>query len=783
LKNIRDTKPKDERLDFLDIKSALINHELRGIPNADLTERFCIENGGIKNEILYLGFRIKSTTPFPAIQKRVIPLFRPSRIYMKLHCGGFKHGVNWTNLGFFLKQHPKFTDFSSLKHEVSKMIVHGWDHDHNIFDDEKKKDIQKIIDPTRAPQEFRDFSPRNIPIEIIPGVITAINTQDEKMNANVVIASIPYKFQRLGIAIMDYLAVEAKTLDNYIPMGMRRTEPEGFYDILESYNTWKFQHRTIVITNVATRRQYDTEKNQSGNTLTFVLNNIPHVDNVFFEPSNGKVLLSASVNTYEQVFKDTITAMKQSKFESFEPNVKKPFLSSGTGSVASKYSDILNRHRPNNRSPTASIATSTGDNNTRAPSIRSTNGRKIPRAIDLTGAAQFPDLPRVTTNIPTPVNVTMTPPNKTHIQALQGTYEPTPTTNSDLESSIQSAITKALQQQELRHNQEMQSALERCNKLQTRLEQQQNEFLKQRENDNEQRREEARARRDEQDQQQRFQQQLQEDARYQRDDMRRQQKEAQAQFDRLFTMLMTTQTLTSHEASPMKQSPHRKKSRPSNRSPMKPQYLDDAMTKVIDTTQKTTTNTDHQPRTARNATPYHNTHMDTDTDESFHKTNNDDQLSDQEFENKNNNPTQHPVQDQTLPHHNHKTTGDDTNDDDDPENKSQANTHYSDRSVTTIEEGDEQEVSTLQVSPEQQYDDQGDELSQSHHYDHNADSFTLRKSSTYSVPPYNPAPKVTHRQGRGGYGQPQRQDRSPDGPLLTVLPSSRRSTTLRERED
>ena len=141
LKNIRDTKTKDEQLDFLDVKSALINYELQGIPNDDLTERFCIENGGIKNEILYMGFRNKTTTPFAAIQKWVIPLFRPSWIYMKLHCGGFKHGVNWTNLGFFLRRHPKITDFSMLKHRVSKMTAHGWDHDHNIFDDEKKKDI------------------------------------------------------------------------------------------------------------------------------------------------------------------------------------------------------------------------------------------------------------------------------------------------------------------------------------------------------------------------------------------------------------------------------------------------------------------------------------------------------------------------------------------------------------------------------------------------------------------------------------------------------------------
>jgi hypothetical protein len=111
---------------------------------------------------------------------------------------------------------------------------------------------------------------------------------------------------------------------------------------------------------------YTIPKKQDGDTLLTVLNHISHVDNVYFDSSNAKVLLSVNVNTYDQVFKEAISILKQTKFQNFELTVKKPFLSSGTGSVSSKYLDILKRHRPNNRSPTASIATSNGDNNTRA---------------------------------------------------------------------------------------------------------------------------------------------------------------------------------------------------------------------------------------------------------------------------------------------------------------------------------------------------------------------------------------------------------------------------------
>lgn len=243
---------------------------------------------------------------------------------------------------------------------------------------------------------------------------------------------------------------------------------------------------------------------------------------------------------------------------------------------------------------------------------------------------------------------------------------------------------------------------------------------------------------------------------------------------------MTVQSASNHEPSPTKPSPHRKKSRPSDRSPIKPKYLDEAMTQVIDTHKTATTNT--HPRTSRNDTPYPDTHMNVDSDESYHDTNNDDQFIDQELEDINNDINQ-ANHDQTAPTFNNTTANKDTNEHDDHDNRSQANTHYSDRSVTPIEEGDEQDFSKPHASPEHQYDDQSDEITNARQFDTDADSFTLRKTSSYSVPPYNPAPKLNHQQGRGGYGEYHSQDRRPDGPILTVLSSSRRSTTLRERED
>jgi hypothetical protein len=265
-------------------------------------------------------------------------------------------------------------------------------------------------------------------------------------------------------------------------------------------------------------------------------------------------------------------------------------------------------------------------------------------------------------------------------------------------SSIQSAITKALQQQELRHNQETQLAAERYNKLQDQLELQQQEFLKQREHDNEQRREEARSRREEQEQQVRFQQQLQDDTRYQRKDMRRQQQESQAQFDRLFTMLMNNQTAQSQEPSPTKPSPHRKKSRPSDRSPMQPKYLDATMSQVDTTTTKPQPT---QTINTQNATPYPTTNMETDTDKSYHETNKDNDID--ADTNSILTSSQHQMHDHITQFINKdENTPKTTNKEDNHETMSQANTHYSNRSVTPIEEGDEHELVNPPTSTEQQ---------------------------------------------------------------------------------
>ena len=82
------------------------------------------------------------------------------------------------------------------------------------------------------------------------------------------------------------------------------------------------------------------------------------------------------------------------------------------------------------------------------------------------------------------------------------------------------------------------------------------------------------------------------------------------------------------------------------------------MTQVINT-HKTSTTTTH-PRTLQNNTPYPDTHMNIDSDKSYHDTNNNDQLIDKELENITNEIHQ-PNHDQTVPPFNNKTANEETN--------------------------------------------------------------------------------------------------------------------------
>jgi len=167
---IKNVKRKTDKIDFFDTNGHQISPDLRGIDQDEIEGRFCMEIGGIDDNHLFFACKIQTTIVFSILKGRTIDEFKKHNIYMKIHKGGYKYGVNWAPIGFFLKQHPGFIDTVTARDNLLTTIANSGYNDKAFFDDDQKTKIAKAIDPEA---HLESFDPLAIPFEIIQSSIAA----------------------------------------------------------------------------------------------------------------------------------------------------------------------------------------------------------------------------------------------------------------------------------------------------------------------------------------------------------------------------------------------------------------------------------------------------------------------------------------------------------------------------------------------------------------------------------------------------------------------------------
>jgi hypothetical protein len=449
---IKNAKRKTDKIDFFDTNGFQISPDLRGIDQDEIEGRFCMEVGGIDDNHLFFACTIQTTIAFSIIKGRTIDEFKKHNIYIKIHKGGYKYGVNWSPIGFFLKQHPGFTDTVAARDKLMKTITNSWYQDKVFFDNEQKTKIAKVIDPEAHSESF---DPLAIPFEIIQSSISAKNSDNEVIRANAVIVTIPYQFFKVGITMMDYLAITTDTIDNYIPIGYKKEEPDNFFNIVYEHVKWLENVRHVSITNIPTYRQFQEETDENGKTLDMMLQQIKHIDHFGYIRSKKTVQVAVHITKVQSTIDRIQEAISESKF-SYNPQVAKKFNPSGSlgssKSGTSKYSAAMAKYQTN-RSPNASIATSHGEDISRLTGTTGRswgNSRKIPKEIDFTDATEFP-----------PIQTNHHKPNNE-----QHTHRANPTTLDDSITDttvIQQAIDSALKKAYEEHNKELIKIQERFN--------------------------------------------------------------------------------------------------------------------------------------------------------------------------------------------------------------------------------------------------------------------------------------------------------------------------------
>lgn len=394
LMTLKHAKRPKETIDFYDTNGMQISPDLRGIDTDEIEGKFCMETGGIDKSTLFFGCTIHTTIPFSTIKSRTIDEFRQHNIYFKIHRGGFKYGVNWSPLGFFVKYHPSFVDNQMIKTNLMEKIVKCWNDDDDFFDEEQKKKFIKIIDNE---SNLINFDPSTIPFEVIQTSVFAKNSNNERIRTTATVLTIPHQFYKVGISVMDYLAITTEKIINYIPLGYKKEEPEKFFDIVHNHSVWMGKCRNIAIANVPTQDHYRNNKDESGKTLNNRLRSITGIDNVAFNSKRKQLNVMVPVQHFQFVTNSIKDILTSERFHEYKPTLVKrlnPSGSLGTSSETSKYSAAMSKYQTT-RSPTESVDLSKGDVSKLSAQTGLTWGsqRKIPKVIDFTDRTEFPEFP------------------------------------------------------------------------------------------------------------------------------------------------------------------------------------------------------------------------------------------------------------------------------------------------------------------------------------------------------------------------------------------------------
>jgi len=225
----------------------------------------------------------------------------------------------------------------------------------------------------------------------------AKNQSNEIIRVNAVVVTVPFQFYKVGITIMDYLVITSEKIDNYIPIGFKKEDPENFFNIVNNHSNWINKTRHAIIRNVPTIKHMRGEVNNTGCSLEKLLKDIPEIENISYSPDKKQITVAISSQKMTHTTRMIERVITSSEF-TYKPQLAKKFNPTGslgsTNSGTSKYSNAMKKYQVNNLSPNSSVATSIDDSKmTKNTGWSWTTQKKIPKEIDFSDATEFPALP------------------------------------------------------------------------------------------------------------------------------------------------------------------------------------------------------------------------------------------------------------------------------------------------------------------------------------------------------------------------------------------------------
>lgn len=328
----------NELIEFFDVDGNQFHPERLNGHNDKINEMFCTEVGGPESKTFMFGLKIQTTVPYSTLKDRIQPALLANKTYMKIHHGGFAHGVNWNQLGFFVGKHPGFVDKPELAQHILEKFSSGWKTDKTYWTKDRKKELQEKLNTG-----YSKFDPMSVPMVIL-STITSAKYHGKEIRAQTATLMIPFKFYRAGTNIMDYLLIHAKSVSNFIPHALKREDENAYATILNSHTVWMNDHRNLQITNIPNKNDLKRVTGRLGLTLEQVISKQESVLDMNYDRNRQRVNISTTSKNFSTLYSEIGKAITKHDF-TYNPALKQVTIKHTTDessvSTKSRYSTAL----------------------------------------------------------------------------------------------------------------------------------------------------------------------------------------------------------------------------------------------------------------------------------------------------------------------------------------------------------------------------------------------------------------------------------------------------------
>jgi hypothetical protein len=246
-------------------------------PGDDFAKRFCVETFEGRHRKVMMGFKLETKTPLSTLKYRMMQFLNDRNIFIRIHTGGFAHGVKTNFLGFLQGEHPKTANAAELAQNVKTAVMEYF----TGLDAAGKLEINKRVDG--------DFNMTTLPLTVSRTKIIAEH-DSKKIDTFALGVDVPSTHQAVVSELLDGVILNGTSLPSFVPIALRKEDPTVYGKLVNNQAKYIHLHRNIQVENVT--KDNLSVINESGGIFGDLLLEHSGIYKLYHDPARNRLHVS-----------------------------------------------------------------------------------------------------------------------------------------------------------------------------------------------------------------------------------------------------------------------------------------------------------------------------------------------------------------------------------------------------------------------------------------------------------------------------------------------------------